>query len=170
MEDIAPINNNESTVSTIPEIVALQPSSTLEDQREIGNIVKFNTFPTGLIALTKSAYDVILAERETLAARLIEANNIIDDLGKEANPIRINDNQEIVQQYRTIIRLQDEQRELEKQLSASNVELSKLKVDYNSYEKDYKELLKDYKYLEEKHLRLKRLFQERIQEVYRAQV
>lgn len=163
-------NNNEPTASTIPEIVALQPSPTLEDQREIGNKVKFDAFPTGLIALTKSAYDAILTERETLEARLIEANKIIDDLRKEANPIRINNHQEIVEQYRTIVRLQDEQRGLEKQLSASNDELSKLKVDYDSYEIDYEDLLEDYNYLEEKYFRLKKLFKERIQEVYRAHV
>lgn len=81
----SPKSAKASTTIGASEIMAVYPASTKKGQQGDVTKSKFEESPTGLVALSKPAFDKIVAERDTFLAQLREANKIIDKLRKEVN-------------------------------------------------------------------------------------
>ncbi|XP_043462992.1 uncharacterized protein LOC122499026 [Leptopilina heterotoma] len=163
------------TTIDVSEVMAVYFASPPEGQQIDDAKLKFEESPTGLVALSKSAFNKIVAERDNFLAQLKKADKTIAKLRKEVNTPVPSINADIAEQNREIIRLNQERRKMSDRLTAAETESkssaeqeAKFKAEAQSYRKDYNELIADYYHIEDQYYRLHNLLKSSIKEVFRA--
>ncbi|XP_043473385.1 uncharacterized protein LOC122505672 [Leptopilina heterotoma] len=151
--------------SDAAEVKALQftPEGNCVDKGKL----EFQEVPTGLVALTKFGFDALIAERNTLFSQLTEATKSINELRREVtsaattpyNAVISDQACQITQLNEKCNGLSDRLATAEEKLKSSQQLCAQHKADVDSYAEDYY-------YLEGLYKRLRRLFKDRIQEVY----